>query len=100
LAEFDNMLLSYADRTRIIADGYRKRVFTENGIIRAAVLVDGFVCGIWKIVRERGAAALIIELFEPIAEGQRTALTEEGSRLLDFVAPDADAREIRLIPAE
>jgi hypothetical protein len=63
ISEFDNMLLSYDDRTRIIADEHRPLVFTENGIIRAAILLDGFVSGIWKIEVKRGAAALIIEPF-------------------------------------
>ena len=40
LPEYDNVLLSHADRTRVIADEYRERVFTKG-----AVLVDGFVCG-------------------------------------------------------
>ncbi|MDF2963322.1 MAG: hypothetical protein K0S39_5057 [Paenibacillus sp.] len=34
LAEYDNMLLSYTDRTRIMAEKYRPLVFTDNGIIR------------------------------------------------------------------
>lgn len=90
LSEFDNMLLSYQDRSRIMAEPYRKRVFTVNGIIRAAVLVDGFVCGIWQIHQQKKAATLSIELFEPVSKADREALEEEGQRLLRFAAADAD----------
>ncbi|CAH1199291.1 hypothetical protein PAECIP111893_01297 [Paenibacillus plantiphilus] len=99
LGEFDNMLLSYGDRTRIMADHYRPRVFTRNGIIRAAVLIDGYVRGIWKIERQRSAAVLTIELFEPLARQDRVALQEEGERLLRFAATDAESHDIQLIQA-
>jgi hypothetical protein len=81
LPEYDNALASHADRTRIIADGYRARVFTLG-----SVLVDGFVCGAWKIRRERRAATLTIQLFHALPSDDRTALEEEGARLLAFAA--------------
>lgn len=99
LGEFDNMLLSFDNRTRIIADSYRPRVFTKNGIIRAAVLIDGFVCGIWNIGRHRGAAVLTIELFEPLKGPERSALEEEGGRLLQFAAAEADRRDMKIVQA-
>jgi hypothetical protein len=95
LAEYDNMLLSYADRTRIIADPYRSQIFTANGIIRAAVLIDGFVNGTWRIEHHRGSATLIIEPFKSLSIEDRTALTEEGSRLLSFAAADALTHDIQ-----
>jgi hypothetical protein len=90
LPEYDNVLLSHADRTRIIADEYRERVFT-----RGAVLVYGFVCGAWKITRKRGTATLLIEPFEPLLERDRNTLAEEGGRLVRFVEEDAEAFEVR-----
>jgi hypothetical protein len=98
LSEFDNMLLSYADRSRILPEAYRPKVFTVNGIIRAAILVDGYVRGIWRIDRERDAAILHIEPFEPIAAADQVAFQEEGERLLAFAAGDAATHEIKMIP--
>ncbi|MBW7475428.1 winged helix DNA-binding domain-containing protein [Paenibacillus oenotherae] len=101
LGEFDNMLLSYADRTRIMADHYRQHLFTKNGIIRAAVLIDGFVCGKWRIERQHGGCAtLIIDLFEPLTAQDRAALGEEGERLLHFAAADADSYDIQFVLSE
>lgn len=87
LSEFDNMLLSYADRSRIMDPKYKPLIFTINGIIRAAFLIDGFVRGTWKIEQARGAAILSITPFEPLSPADQTALSEEGAGLLQFAAP-------------
>jgi hypothetical protein len=60
LPEFDNVLLSHADRTRIISDDDRKRIYTVNGLVPGTVLVDGFVRGRWKVDRSDGAAKLVV----------------------------------------
>ncbi|MEU0517539.1 winged helix DNA-binding domain-containing protein [Streptosporangium sp. NPDC006007] len=99
LSEFDNMLLSFGERTRgrIMADEYRGRVFTVNGIIRATVLVDGFVRGLWRVVSGRGEAVLEVELFEPVGAREWEALEAEGMRLLGFVAASAGVHGVRLV---
>jgi DNA glycosylase AlkZ-like len=96
LAEFDNVLLSYADRTRIIDEAARKRVFTVNGLIRGTVTVDGWVRGMWKIESKRGTATLVVQQFGKIPKRDLAALTAEGSRLLEFAEPDA-THDIRFI---
>jgi hypothetical protein len=94
--EYDNLLVSHADRARVIADADRPRVFT-----RGVLLVDGFVRGAWKVERNGPApATLRVELFRALAKHDRAAVEEEGSRLLDFVAGDAGVRDVRLEVAE
>ncbi|MFE1766027.1 winged helix DNA-binding domain-containing protein [Streptomyces angustmyceticus] len=98
LPEFDNILLSHADRGRIIGDEDRRRIFTRNGIVRATFLVDGFVRGMWALDRDRAGAVLRIEPFAPLGAADRAALSEEGARLLAFAAADAGAHDIRFAP--
>ncbi len=99
LSEFDNMLLSFSarTRTRIMADEYRRRVFTVNGIIKATVLVDGFVRGLWRVVSGRGEASLEVELFAAVTAAQRVELEEEGLRMLELFAPAAGVRGVRFV---
>ncbi|MFA1551347.1 winged helix DNA-binding domain-containing protein [Actinomadura chokoriensis] len=92
--DFDNLLLSHADRARIISEEHRKRVFTVNGIIRATFLVDGFVHGMWKIEKKRGEARLLIAPFDPVPRRERAALEEEGLRLLAAAHPEAGAHAV------
>jgi hypothetical protein len=93
LPEFDNLILSHADRTRVIAEEYRKAIASKNGMVPASVLVDGFVRGTWKTERSRGKATLEIKPFEPLTREDRDALVEEGERLMRFT--DAEPYEIR-----
>ena len=98
VAEFDNLILSHADRTRIIGEDARKRIFTKNGIFPGTVLAGGFVAGMWRISRSRGSSTLVVELFGPLPAASRGALEAEGERLLSFAAADAATRDIRYAP--
>jgi winged helix DNA-binding protein len=83
LLEFDNALLSHADRIRVISDEYRRALFKAP--IMRGVLLDGFVCATWKKERTREKATLLIEPFEPLATKERASLAKEGERLVRFV---------------
>jgi hypothetical protein len=98
LPEYDNILLSHADRSRIITPDRFASIFTKNGIVRSTFLVNGFVHGRWRITTTRGAASLLIEPFEPIPGSAGDALQEQGERLLSFVAGGTASREVRFAP--
>jgi hypothetical protein len=95
LPEFDNLLLSHSDRTRVIAEEHRSKVFLPGLRVRATILVDGFVRGGWKIEKTKDGATLVIEPFDTLSKQDRAALTEEGERLVRFVEPKAKSFELR-----
>lgn len=88
LPEFDNSLLSHADRTRIIAPEHRPHVFTNNGIIRGTVLVDGFVAATWKLA----PAALTVTPLVTLQD--REAIEAEAHRLTAFAGTDVPIRVV------
>lgn len=89
LPEFDNALLGYADRRRIVADEHKPAIFTKNLLVPPTFLADGFVAGMWGVERKKDAARLVVKPFGALTKGTREALAEEGDRLLRFVEPDA-----------
>jgi hypothetical protein len=95
LPEFDNALLSHADRTRIVSDEHRRALFKDP--MMRGVLLDGFVSGTWKKERTRGKATLLIEPFEPLAKKDRDSLAKEGERLVRFVGKGAESFEVRYV---
>jgi hypothetical protein len=81
LPKWDNVLLAWADRTRVLPEQYRKRVIALNGDVGQTFLVDGFVAGAWYA--ENGRVRL-----EPFGKLPRTAqreLKEETERLEAFL---------------
>jgi hypothetical protein len=100
LYDYDNLLLSHADRSRVITDGYHEQSFASDGPMPSIVLLDGFTNGTWKITRHRGTATLTIRPFKRLLDEDATALAEEGARLLAFVAPDADIGDVRFTTAD
>ncbi len=96
IPDYDNLLLAHGDRTRVIADEHRPRIFLSANLrILPTFLVDGFVAGTWAIARKRGSATLVIEPFEALSREAREQLAEEGEALLRFVEDDAGAFEVR-----
>jgi hypothetical protein len=92
--DYDNLVLSYADRRRVISDEHRKKVFLSAARVRATFLIDGFVQGTWKVEKTRRTATLMIEPFEALSRGDRDALQDEGERLVRFIGEDAEAFEV------
>jgi hypothetical protein len=98
LPDFDNVLLSHADRTRIVDDDVRKRLQTANGVLPGTVLVDGRVAAAWSIERDKQGATLAVTPFAPLSRSDRQAVGAEGEALLAFGAPAADRRDVRIAP--
>jgi hypothetical protein len=92
VAEWDNLLLSHLDRSRVMSEAHRARVFTVNGIVRGTVLLDGFVAGVWKIERAKGTATVVLEPFTRWSKADQSALEEEALRLLVFASDDEEER--------
>ena len=98
VAEWDNLLLSHADRSRVMSEAHRSRVFTVNGIVRGTVLLDGFVAGTWKIERAKNAATVVLEPFARWSKADRLGVQEEAMRLLAFAAGGEGERHDVRVP--
>ncbi|AUI56833.1 winged helix DNA-binding domain-containing protein [Amycolatopsis sp. BJA-103] len=97
LGPFDQTVLSYADRTRVICDEYRKVVITQNGLVKGTILVDGSVKGFWEIKAAKKAAALSITPFERVPKRDLDALESSAHRLLTWAHPKAETHTVHLV---
>ncbi|WP_326569022.1 winged helix DNA-binding domain-containing protein [Amycolatopsis rhabdoformis] len=98
LAPFDQPLLSYADRTRVISDEHRKRVISQNGLVKGTLLVGGFVKGAWEIKTTRDTANVVLTPYERLPKRDAAALESAARRLLAWAEPGRQ-HEVRLLPA-
>jgi len=90
LPEYDNILIGHDDRTRVIDHAYRYSIFMGT------LLVDGFVKGTWAIKRPGDSMTLTIEPLRKLTGAERSAIAQEGERLVTFVAGDAPRREVQI----
>lgn len=99
LPEYDNVLLSHADRSRFVSEEHRGQFSGMTGPIHGAVLHDGFAFGLWRLDRDReaGSATLVVNHVEGAPKRALAAVAAEGRRLLRFLAADASTREVAFV---
>lgn len=93
---FDNLILSHADRTRIIADEHRARVSTKNLQILATFLIDGFVAGTWEIQETKKKASLTMSPFAAVPRNVKSELVHEAEKLVRFACKGASSFDVVL----
>ncbi|WP_433323430.1 winged helix DNA-binding domain-containing protein [Spirillospora sp. CA-294931] len=98
LYDFDNLLLSHADRSRFITEQHLERKYAQRRPVPGFLLVDGFTGGEWTIDLGRDAAVLTLRPFGTPPEATAAALTEEAARTLEFAAPGVADRRVTLEP--
>jgi hypothetical protein len=94
LPEYDNLLLSHADRSRFVADPARAGLAAAPAPVKGTVLADGRALGGWRLDRDRATSRVTIAI-QTIAVVDRSVLDEveaEAARLAAFMAPGAEAR--------
>jgi hypothetical protein len=86
LPKWDNLLLAYADRTRVLPEEHRRTVIRANGDVAQTFLVDGVVAGTWRVADAR----VLVEPFAPLPRSLRAEVEDEARRLETFLADCAD----------
>ena len=91
LPEYDNLLLSHADRSRFFDRGPVPKGWMGN------LLVDGMFVGGWTVERSKGSARLKIELGKALPKADLEAVTNEGSMLLEITEENVSKREVKVV---
>ena len=96
LARFDAAILGHdaAERTRILPAAYKKQVIF-SAEVWTTFLIDGFVAGRWKIAGTPKQAVLELLPFKRLAKSDKTALVDEGERLVRFYYPGSRAHGVK-----
>jgi len=92
LPEYDNVLLSHSDRSRVISEDDRAALSRAGGVGHGSVLVDGFARAVWRI--EDGD---LVVSHLPLAKRTLAAVAAEGRRLLRFLDHDSSGHDVRCV---
>ncbi len=90
LAEYDNVFLSHADRSRIVDPADRPRFGGWDGRFFRIVLVGGFIRAIWR--QEDGD--IVVKPVHRLSKKDTAAVAAEGRRLAAFIG----AGDVRILP--
>ena len=98
LPEYDNVLLSHADRRRFGPDEVRRHLSNGSRAVKGSLLVDGALAGNWRpeVAGAGDAAALHVDHVGRLSQRTASSVQAEGRRLLRMLAPEAATREVRL----
>jgi hypothetical protein len=96
LPRYDELLIGYEHRDRVIAARYRPAVYSKNAIIEAVFLVDGWAAGTWALATTKSDSVVRIRPFGRLGRAERAAAVEEGEALARFMAPEAKTHGARV----
>jgi hypothetical protein len=98
LPEYDNLLLSHADRSRFGAAD-RRRFAGAAGPFKGSVLVDGLVEAIWHSEHDpvTKRVTIVVEHVE-LDTGQQDDVAAEANAMARFWHPGALAHDVRVVP--
>ncbi|HXV58363.1 MAG TPA: winged helix DNA-binding domain-containing protein [Gaiellaceae bacterium] len=91
LAEYDNVFLSHADRSRIVDPLHRPQFGSWDGRFFRMVLVGGFIRALWR--PEDGD--VVVRPLRRLSKRDAAAVEAEGRRLARFLPADG----VRILPA-
>lgn len=94
LPEYDNLFIAHADRSRIVAEDHRKRMFAAGW---GQVVVDGFLSARWRIDTTKVGNTLTVEPYRRLTTAERGAVADEGERLIRFVAGIDGRYDVRFL---
>lgn len=95
LPVYDNLVLGFRDRSRVVSPEVRVPLVHENAIVHY-VLVHGFLGATWNVEEAKARATLTVRPFVPLSRDDRDAIRDEGTRLLRVLASRARSRSVRL----
>lgn len=84
LPAFDELIVSYKDRSAILVPENHKRAVSVNGIFRPIIMLDGKAAGLWKRIQDRKGIALETEYFDPQQKIPASALHKAAQMLEHF----------------
>jgi len=82
LPMWDSVLLAQADRSRIIPADYRPLITRKNGDVLPALLIDGFVAGVWRPLNDR----IEVRAFRQLTEDDWAGVAREACALSALIA--------------
>jgi hypothetical protein len=89
LPEYDNVWLSFADRSRFLPEPHRTALYAGDRPVKGSVLHDGMIVATWWVDHDgdAGTAALEVDHVAKLTKQAGAAIAREGRGLLRLLHP-------------
>lgn len=94
LPRWDQLLVAFAVRDRLLDDAAAQAVYRRNADVLPTVLAGGRVAGTWATERDGDAATLRVTALGDLADEVRAEAEAEADALLAYLEPDAATRAV------
>lgn len=81
LAKFDPLILAHRDKTLLLAEKDRPRVFRIAAQVEAPILSQGQVIGTWRLERRTKETLFHVEPFQPLKTRDTAGIEKEAMRM-------------------
>ncbi|GEO06393.1 hypothetical protein AAE02nite_40570 [Adhaeribacter aerolatus] len=92
LPAFDELIISYKDRTAALLSEHHKNAISNNGLFRPMVVKDGKVIGLWKRTIKKDAVIIETEFFGTPLNVTLPFLQEAAKKYSSFLQKNPDIR--------
>jgi hypothetical protein len=85
LPQFDEMVVSYKDRSEMIADKHYGKVMTKNGIFSPTIMLNGEIIGSWRKAGKKNKPEVELSFFEKTSKAKQELFKQEKKAYLGFL---------------
>jgi hypothetical protein len=92
LPAFDEFLISYKDRAASFPLGNHKKAFTNNGIFRPVIVINGHVTGIWKRTIKKDTVLVEVDFLQSHSKATKYLIEKEVETFGRFLSKKAEVK--------
>jgi hypothetical protein len=89
---FDPLLLAHREKTDLLPESLRKRIYAAAAWVYPSVLVNGAIAGKWQYERKSKSMTVTIEPFQKITKQAQRAIEREANYLAKITDRTAQVR--------
>jgi hypothetical protein len=90
LPKFDSLMMGYKDKSRFLDPQHQRQVVRPQGMIEAAVLLDGFVAATWKRKNEGRKYGVIVKPVRALKRSEKNAIECKFQEYQEYIDSPID----------
>jgi hypothetical protein len=91
---FDEIIISYTDRSAIISGDSHSKAVSSNGIFRPVVIIENQVAGLWRTVKSKKGIIVEISSFRSLNRSDKILINNAAESYSNFTGSQTEVKYI------